>query len=305
MKIIRNLQFHNGTREELLPGFDPGFPYIATRAEIDRYAGRFAPWHWHRSVELFYMESGTLEYFVPGKHLVFPAGSGGFVNSNVLHMTRAQAGAEDTVQILHIFEPSLIAGEQGSRIWKKYVEPVVMSGAFDIFSLEQGNPGHGKILSMIRNAFTIPQGDGFELRMREALSQIWLELREQMRSLPPDTEGRQKTNEKIRQMLTYIYEHYADKISIAELASSGYLSQRECFRIFQEKLHTTPAEYIKNYRVQMACRMLAQTTETVTAVGYVCGLGSASHFGKVFRETVGCTPLQYRKKWQDRDINRQ
>ena len=85
MKIIRNLQFHNGTREELLPGFDPGFPYIATRAEIDRYAGRFAPWHWHRSVELFYMESGTLEYFVPGKHLVFPAGSGGFVNSNVLH----------------------------------------------------------------------------------------------------------------------------------------------------------------------------------------------------------------------------
>ena len=305
MKVIRNIQFQNGTREELLPGFDPGFPYISTRAEIDCYAGRFAPWHWHRSVELFYMESGTLEYFVPGKHLVFPAGSGGFVNSNVLHMTRAQAGAGDTVQILHIFEPSLVAGEQGSRIWKKYVEPVVMSDVFDIFPLVQDDPGHEKILAMIRNAFTVPEGDGFELRMRAALSDIWLELREQMRSLPPDTGSRRKTNERIRQMLTYIYEHYADKISIAELASSAYLSQRECFRIFQDNLHTTPAEYIKNYRIQMACRMLAQTAETITVVGYVCGLGSASHFGKVFREVVGCTPLQYRKKWQDRDINRQ
>ena len=60
MEVVRRIQFHAGTREELLPGFSPEFPYISTRAEIDRYEKRFVPWHWHRAVELFYMQSGTL-----------------------------------------------------------------------------------------------------------------------------------------------------------------------------------------------------------------------------------------------------
>ena len=102
-------------------------------------------------------------------------------------------------------------------------------------------------------------------------------------------------------MMTYIYEHYAEKITISELAASAYLSQRECFRVFQENLHATPCEYLKNYRIQRACQMLAKTTATITAIGYACGLGSNSHFGKVFRETIGCTPRQYREKWQDRE----
>lgn len=62
------------------------FPYIASYAELDKYEGVTAPWHWHPAVELFYMESGTLEYTTPTGKWVFPAGSGGLVNSNVLHI---------------------------------------------------------------------------------------------------------------------------------------------------------------------------------------------------------------------------
>ena len=80
MQKIRQIEFEAGSREERLPGFAPDFPYIATRAELDRYAERFVPWHWHRAVELFYMESGSLEYETPAGRMVFPKGSGGFVN---------------------------------------------------------------------------------------------------------------------------------------------------------------------------------------------------------------------------------
>lgn len=47
--------------------------------------------------------------------------------------------------------------------------------------------------------------------------------------------------------------------------------------------------------------MLADTQMPVTEIGYVCGLGSPSYFGKVFRELTGDTPLQYRRKWQNND----
>ena len=52
----------------------------------------------------------------------------------------------------------------------------------------------------------------------------------------------------------------------------------------------------------MACRLLRETQRSVSEIGYTCGLGSSSYFGKVFREVTGSTPTDYRAKWQDRDI---
>ena len=115
MKDITNIEFRSGSKEERLPGFAPDFPYIASRAELDKYIGRFVPWHWHKTVELFYVESGVLEYNTPKGKTVFPAGSGGMVNSNVLHMTRAGSEGERNVQLIHIFDPSFIAGEPGKQ----------------------------------------------------------------------------------------------------------------------------------------------------------------------------------------------
>ena len=108
-----------------------------------------------------------------------------------------------------------------------------------------------------------------------------------------------KSNDKIKLMMIFIHEHYREKISIPELAAAAYLSERECFRVFHDCLHTTPAEYIRAYRLQAACRMLAGGQTSVTDIGHTCGLGSSSYFGKVFREYAHCTPSEYRKKWQD------
>jgi len=67
----------------------------------------------------------------------------------------------------------------------------------------------------------------------------------------------------------------------------------------------TPVEYIISYRLKMACHMLAESRETITFISHACGLGSSSYFGKVFREYIGCTPIEYRNKWQDNAIKRQ
>ena len=55
MKTIEKIEFHAGSRQELLPNFADDFPYIASWVELDRHIGRFVPWHWHRAVEIFYI----------------------------------------------------------------------------------------------------------------------------------------------------------------------------------------------------------------------------------------------------------
>ncbi len=301
MKDIHSIKFQNGTKEELLPDITPDFPYIASHVEMDKYAEPFVPWHWHKEVELFYLKSGVLEYYTPKGKVVFPAGSGGLVNSNVLHMTKQQENVRNTVQLLHIFDTAFI-GTHGGRIDQKYITPILADRQLELFALYPNNSEHVQILNLIQESFNYIDNDfGYEMKLRAVLSDIWLQLLTM--SLPLLKEEREdKINDRIKLMMIYIHEHYAEKISISEIAAAAFSSERECFRTFHDCLHMTPVDYIRNYRLQMACHMLTKSKEKITFISHACGFGSSSYLGKIFLEHIGCTPIEYRSKWQNIDI---
>ena len=250
------------------------------------------------------MESGEIRYHTPGGTELFPAGTGGMVNSNVLHMTQMLSRTEENIQYLHIFDPVLISGAYGNLIEKKYVTPLAAASQLELIRLTPDVPEQAEILTMIRQAFRLDENEfGYEVRLRNALSQIWLKLLELSSSelIHEETAPDKKSDDKIKTMMIYIHDHFAEKISVRDLAAAAFLSERECYRVFQNCLHMTPTEYLTSIRLQMACRMLAETRESVTDIGHACGLGSSSYFGKTFREHTGYTPLEYRRKWQDND----
>jgi len=306
LKNISNIQFHTGTKEELLPNYTTEFPYIASCCQLDKYMERFVPWHWHKSVELFYMESGAVEYSTPKGKTLFPAGSGGLINSHVLHMTRPMSETEENIQLNHIFDTDFLAGQQGGRIEQRYITPLIAAPQLEVISLSPEEPEQAKILADIRKTFELSEEDfGYEIRLRNALSDIWLRIFELARPLMEEKGSYDKANDKIKSMMVYIHEHYGEKLSISEVAAAAFTSERECYRAFQNCLHMTPVEYIKTYRLQMACQMLAGSPESITAIGRTCGLGSSSYFGKVFHGQFGCTPSEYRRLWQNNTIKGQ
>lgn len=304
MKNIQKMELNKLTKEELLPEFSTDFPYISSCVELDKFIEPIAPWHWHRAVELFYMESGCLEYTTPNGKWVFPAGSGGFVNSNVLHTSQVAQTEESNLQLLHLFEPSFISGEHGNRMERKYVLPLVSSPGIEMIALYPKD--QAVLLEKIRQAFDLPEQEwGYEFRLREALTEVWMMLFELAQPAMETPKGDPRSNEQIKLMMVHIHENYRHPISVEELAATAHISKRACFRLFQENLHMTPVEYIKTYRLQMACQMLAEGNAPVTEVASQCGLGSSSYFGKTFREEFNCTPSEYRKRWHNRDIFRQ
>ena len=233
---------------------------------------------------------------------MFPAGSGGMINSNILHMTKAISEEEKNIQLLHIFDVSLLAGEQGSRIEQKYIAPVITAPQIEVIPLFPGNAEEERILKLLAASFRLSSDEfGYEIKLRGALMEIWLMLFELSCSMREKKGEHNKSNDKIKLMMIYIHEHYREKISISELAAAAYLSERECYRVFHDCLHMTPVEYITTYRLQVACQMLEKGQEAVTAISHECGLGSSSYFGKVFREYAHCSPIEYRKKWQNSD----
>lgn len=301
MQNIQGIKLISETKEELLPGFSSDFPYIASCAELDKYANSFVPWHWHNAVELFYMEKGSLEYETPSGKVVFPEGSGGLVNSNVLHRTRILLYPQMTTQKLHIFDPCFLSGQSGSRIEQTYFLPMIADPLFEILPLSPELSEQALILDMIRNAFSFNEQEvGYEIILQRALLDIWLKLYCLYREKESHQYRKSRNVDAAKRMMLYIREHLTDSITVKDLAGSVFLSERECYRIFRECLHTTPANYMISCRLQEACRLLTGTNASVTEIAYSCGFGSCSYFCRRFVREIGCTPNEYRMSWQNR-----
>lgn len=306
MQNVQRIEFNSQTREEYLPGYSIEFPYIATCAELDKYEASVAPWHWHKPVELFYIESGALEYETPNEKISFSAGSGGMVNSNVLHKTRALTSEQRNIQLLHIFDPSLLSGRQGSLIEQTYFVPLLANSQLEILPLRQDVSEQAHVLQLIQDAFRFQKCEiGFEIEIKRLLLEIWL-LLYKIFCLDAHPDHKQFPNvEAIKAMMLFVREHYSSVITIKELAGSAYISERECYRVFRDCLHTTPADYIISYRLQEACRFLREGNSSITEIAHACGFGTSSYFGKAFLRRIGCTPKQYRRGWQDQAKTRQ
>ncbi|MBS7008977.1 AraC family transcriptional regulator [Anaerostipes sp.] len=306
MKHVQGIQYKNNLKEELFPDLRPDFPYTSSYVAFDRCIGGQIPWHWHKEVELFYIEKGTLEYSTPGGRIIFPAGSGGLVNSNVLHATKSLDEKKDTIQMNHIFDTALISGQRGSLLEQKYILPVTGSLQAELISFFPETPKEKRLLRLLRDSFYLsPDEFGYEMLLRSALSKLWCLLLSVSEPLLDQRNPHNGSDEKIKSMMQFVQEHYAQKLTVLQIASAAYISERECFRIFRQNLGMTPLEYVKSFRIQQACIMLSDLNMSISFIGQSCGLGSSSYFAKAFREALGCTPKEYRRKWQDFDINQQ
>lgn len=297
LENTRRLQYKNPSREQFHPDLEEDFPCITSQVKIDEYQDRMVPWHWHEEVELFYIEEGILEYDFPKRSMLFPKGSGGFVNSNLIHKT--QSHVPHTVQNLHIFNASLIGGAPGSRIGQKFVAPLITAPQIEIVPFFPDSPVQLELLTMLRESFQLKKEQpDYEIRLRNILSSIWCGIFNLAAPSLSHPAAADKVNDKLKAMIIYIHEHYAGKISVRQIASAAFISDRECFRSFQSYLSVTPAEYVRNYRIQKSCRLLAETSLPVTSVGLSCGFESTSYFIKTFREKWAAH-LRNTESWQN------
>lgn len=289
------IELKHNTKEEILVGFTYDFPYSV--AKIYLSGVRESIWHWHKAIELVYVESGMVEYCTPSETVILKSGSAVMVNSGVLHAVKTIKEGGKAALLVHVFDTTLITGYTGSIIDQKYMSPISNVAEMEMIPLFPEQEEHKRILKKIKDSFELSEKElGYEIRLRSALSDIWLDL-----LLLPSVAMKEETkilNEKIKLMMVYIHEHFSDKLSIGDIANAAFISERECYRTFQSVMHMTPTEYIRKYRLQIACRMLADTDETITNISQSCGFGSSSFFGKVFKEMLHMTPLEYRNNMQ-------
>ena len=104
---------------------------------------------------------------------------------------------------------------------------------------------------------------------------------------------------RINSAMEFIESHYADPLTLDDIASHIYVGREECCRCFKRALKLSPFEYLTRFRLEKALEWLGQketASQTISELAALAGFNNPSYFAKLFRETFHCTPSQYRKK---------
>lgn len=80
------------------------------------------------------------------------------------------------------------------------------------------------------------------------------------------------------------------------IAEKMFISQRQLNRKVKMLTNVDTATYIREFRILFAKQMLKNTDSSITDIYVQCGFESPSYFSKIFKQSVGMTPTEYRKK---------
>ena len=83
--------------------------------------------------------------------------------------------------------------------------------------------------------------------------------------------------------------------SLEDIARSAAVGRRECLRCFQSLIHKSPFEYLLDYRVETAQRLLRTSSLPILDIALQTGFSNEAYFCKVFKRISGKTPNTYRK----------
>ena len=253
-------------------------------------------WHWHEELEFVYVLEGELEYWTAGKQICLKRTEGIFVNANVMHQVTVRKVTGYVRYQVFMLRPEFLA-EEGSLLHKKYICPVLYDHKFQAAVLHQESEMQRKVLEDMQEMDRIQdkKAFGYEMAFRNKMAEMWIDFIYMLGVEPESAKLRtSEKEERLKKMLAFIHQEYGNEISLSDIADAAKVSKREALRCFQEEIHISPGAYLKEYRLQMACTMLRNTSETITTVSQNCGFHSASYFGKVFRTQMGCTPYEFR-----------
>ncbi len=105
------------------------------------------------------------------------------------------------------------------------------------------------------------------------------------------------TDEDIKKVQDFIEQHFADKISVDQLANTFMMGRRALERRFKKATANTIAEYIQRVKMEAAKKSFETARKNINEVMYDVGYTDNKAFRTTFKKVTGLSPIDYRNKY--------
>ena len=135
----------------------------------------------------------------------------------------------------------------------------------------------------------------------EELKSLLKKLELMIRAEAPDTAALRspetlKPEEIVFLVKGFIKNHYTEDISLQVISRELGFSASYLTKVFSKLDGRTPSAYLREYRMNIAKRLLDDPAATVSAVSRAVGYPDPYHFSKSFKQTFGYSPSEHRRK---------
>ena len=279
--------------------------------------------HWHQEFEILVVTEGQISFVIEDREYLLEEGEGVFINSNLLHSARAVEGkpcsffaVDFHYQFLHedihsqfarkylkpvldgkvVFPELLSAQRQEQMLRQEFLNPQNKRRHPVDMVWEEESSWQEKLLLLIRELQVCPEHhmELYELMLRSHILGIWDILERQSIRIHRRQEEEAGGYGRLEPVVSYMKENYAYEITLSELADLLPMSEGQFCRVFKQTMKMSPMQYLVRYRILQSCRLLQDSDKKIGEIANLSGFNNISYFNKVFLQTIGCTPKEYR-----------
>lgn len=230
--------------------------------------------HYHDSFEIYYLKSGSCNYFIDDALYNVQQGDIVLIPSGVIHKTNYD-GKPHTRLLINCssdYIPESVRGKIDSMIYI-YRSPSVQKQA------EQ-------ILEKIGRDYEL--NDEFrEDSLSHLMAEFFILLARNTSRVTKSSTG----SPFIEETVGYIKENYMCEITLSEVAKMHSVSPEHLSRSFKKETGLGFSEYLNLVRLQMAEYMLKnEPGKSVSEIAYACGFNDSNYFSDKFKKTYGLSP---------------
>lgn len=274
------------------------FPILVSRERLSKYESGSFLWHWHPEIELTLITKGEMLYQINDHTYYLHEQDALFGNANALH-TGCMIQNRDCAYTSITFDPRLIYGYENSAVYTKYVKPVIHNFSLSSVHFDQSLKWHKAVLQLIHDIIETAslKYDTYELDISMKLGEFWKMLYLHTDTMPVSSLQQNTRNyDRIRDMLSFIEDNYASKLTLEDIADEIHLCKSECCRTFKKYMKISLWDFILQYRIEKSIDYLPDENYTVTDIAAMVGFNDSNYFSKVFHKQKGCSPTAYRTR---------
>jgi len=276
------------------PSVGKRFPFKMSNVRTPKGRYLVSP-HWHEHLEFIRIVRGRVLVTLDNQSFYANASDIIYVNSRQIHSVQITGeGEKPWIQGMifdRMFVTNLLEGFETRQIYNLFVRT----------SREQSFIGRSHPLSLeledcIRTADTeySERDIGYEMAIKSCIYRmITAMLRHYKRQLQQPVEADLNV---LRPVLEYIEERFAERLSVAELSRIANMSVSHFSRTFKQVTGVTFTDYLTATRINIAKHLLVTGQWTITEIAEKTGFCNIHYFGKVFKESTGVSPLQFKNE---------
>ncbi len=275
---------------------NPLFPYNTYLCSIPLDFTQ-VPLHWHDEMELIYIKKGRGTITVDFTQYTVSAGTIALIIPGQLHSIE-QFEHESMEYENIIFHPGILVTKKTDTSNTDILAPL-LSGKLSVPLLYTPDFPHYKEIAACIDAndeISRTNPPGYQLFIKSQLFMLFFILANKC-LLKEHVKKDYKSLEKMKLILKYVENHYMDKITIEDIADEVGLSQSHFMKYFKNTMGTSFIEYLNEYRLTMASRLLVSSDSSILDIAAEVGYENLSYFNRTFKKRFEMTPREYRKKY--------